>query len=477
MEVIRVFMDETPSETGLIIAGRAYFFDGEYERNKALATASFVELSLDDFTEEQVNRYLENYNYDGKVPKWLPSRPLLLGTLVARDLLDGVTQSRDSAQQEIIDPSVGWDILLEQISRREAGIDPNIDGETVRRVFERLATKARHAVEGLGPLEIEQLQNAFKEVCGYSADEQGMLLLQRLPGLGIDQEGEGTRKFIDQDLADACRAGDVALFIKNPYGFGLESHFVDIECPIQGVGIRVVSRRLGRETEAIGTFMPALRRAAEIPGTSVLLSDLIRVASDKGWGVETPVYIRGPVIPSIELTSDMADLSRVQFQECYFSLLEIDQEVPEERLPVFYDCYFAAVDGRVSQAGLPEKFFRECVFDRFAQTTRTNQKILELDLPMGTRVMLTVLRKLFKQRGGGRKENALYRGLDHRARRLVPDVLRLLRTEGIVSSYPTGSDTIWVPNRSHSARVGRIISAPIAMAREDILMIESKNID
>ena len=46
---------------------------------------------------------------------------------------------------------------------------------------------------------------------------------------------------------------------------------------------------------------------------------------------------------------------------------------------------------------------------------------------LGVRVCLTVLKKLYEQRGAGRKENALHRGLDGHARRLVPDVLQSFR--------------------------------------------------
>ena len=58
---------------------------------------------------------------------------------------------------------------------------------------------------------------AFAEICGYQPDEKGFILLQRLPGLGIDRAEEGTRVFLDEDLADTCKAGDVSLFMSDPF--------------------------------------------------------------------------------------------------------------------------------------------------------------------------------------------------------------------------------------------------------------------
>jgi hypothetical protein len=49
--------------------------------------------------------------------------------------------------------------------------------------------------------------------------------------------------------------------------------------------------------------------------------------------------------------------------------------------------------------------------------------------------LLTVLKKLDLQRGSARKENALFRGLDHHSCRLVPEVLNLLQHEGLALLY------------------------------------------
>ena len=121
------------------------------------------------------------------------------------------------------------------------------------------------------------------------------------------------------------------------------------------------------------------------------------------------------------------------------------------------------VDGRSSRADLPQDRFSDtCLFENFSDAPSTTAAIVAMDLPVGTRVMLSILKKIYVQSGAGRMESALVRGLDHNARRLVPDVLRLLQSERVIESYRRGglSTTIWVPDRTQRARVARIIESP-----------------
>ena len=94
------------------------------------------------------------------------------------------------------------------------------------------------AKAGWGPLSAEKIASAFLEVCGYQPDEKGFVLLQRLPGLGIDRSEEGTRTFIDEAFVDVCRAGDVLSYIADPYA-GMLDFFRGADCSIGGLGVGV----------------------------------------------------------------------------------------------------------------------------------------------------------------------------------------------------------------------------------------------
>jgi hypothetical protein len=198
MEVVRLFIKEQPNDAGIILAGRAHFFDSPRERKAAMyPNANFIELGLNEFNDEQIERYLTRRGLKGNVPDWMPSRPLLVGYLAASGVLTEAF-SDDNANRGTLaaDPAKGWDYILSRVCNREAEIEAGVDGATVRRILERLSTLARRSQSGLGPLTAEDIATAFQEICGYPADEKGSLLLQRLPGLGIDRGEEGTRMFL-----------------------------------------------------------------------------------------------------------------------------------------------------------------------------------------------------------------------------------------------------------------------------------------
>ncbi len=468
MEAVRRFVREHPLSSGIVVAGRAHFFDSEAERRRALELSEdFVEVSLTEFTDDQIRSYFERSGLVGSVPQWLPSRPLLVGYLAAKGLIGEISRHDPSVSP---DPAVGWDRLLNAVADREALIEAGIDGRTVRRILERLATKARSAEGGVGPLTADDVVTAFKDICGYNPDERGMVLLQRLPGLGIDRAEEGTRSFIDEDFADACRAGDLVEFIEQPYAISANT-FEEIECALMTLGVSVASVRLKALALSFKQINAAVARAVEF-GHQHLISDVCRIALELGCDIGIQVYVKDILIPDLELSCDNGGASRLCFQSCFFVSVGLDSDVSEDCLPRFQGCYIGELDGRISRSDLPVGAFDEdCVIDEFMATADTTDDILSLDLPLGTKVLLTILKKLFQRRGSGRRESALNRGLDHRSRRVVPEILKLLEANHVVIRYRKGETTIWLPDRRSTKRVGRIVSSPTAST--DPLVIAS----
>ncbi len=202
-ELIRSFQDATPPDVGLAVCGRSHFFDSPVEMQAALGLPSNAAiLSTSDFTDAQISQFLQQRGTtDTTVPAWLPSRPLLLGYLAAAGMLeDAGSVASDTT------PAAGWDLLLDKVCAREAKMEFGIDGSTVRNILERLATIARGTDDGVGPLDAASLRTAFTEVCLYEPDEGSYQLLQRLPGLGVQDPADGTRRFIDAALVDAARS-------------------------------------------------------------------------------------------------------------------------------------------------------------------------------------------------------------------------------------------------------------------------------
>lgn len=464
MQTVREFIRDQPHDAGVVLTGRAHFFDSEKERKSALGISSdFVELTLNEFSDEQIQRYLGKSGLKGKVPQWMPSRPLLVGYLTASGLLkDFLITNENESQAGGNDPARGWHMILDRICAREAEIEAGIDGQTIRRILERLATLTRASQTGLGPISRDQVVTAFSEICGYSPDEKGMLLLQRLPGLGIERADEGTRSFIDIDLADACRSGDVYAFITDPYTTN-PFLFRGAECGLGSLGVNIASIRMNENNFTSGKLNAAIKRAGAHEDLAFLLLDLSLITIESQFSLEVPVTIKGILIPHLDLDASLKDCSKLLFRDCYFSSIGIDPDLKAEYIPRFEACYFDEIDGRSSATDLPiGAFDKACVFSRFSESPDTTAAIGAMELPLGSRVLLTILKKVYLRSGSGRKENALHRGLDHHGRRLVTPILRLLQREGLLIAYNRGNldMPIWVPDRTQTARVASIVTSP-----------------
>ena len=346
------------------------------------------------------------------------------------------------------------------------------DGPTVRRILERLATRSRTTPDGLGSLNSHSIITAFHEICGYPPDDRGMLLLQRLPGLGIDQGESETRRFIDESFAETCRAGDLRAFIENPYDANIFPS--PLECAAGSLGVSVAAAKCRTSAFSNAKLTAAVERASTI-GNNYLAADIVCTALEAGNEIDSEVYIKDILIRELDLSASMPFMARVHFQDCLFSSLELDPDTNTTATPRFHQCFVSSLEGRVSEEDLPPGVFENCIFENFADGTNTTNQVLDLPISLGVRVLITVLRKLFERKGRGRRENALYRGLDYRAKRLVPEILQLLKSNGVAFTCRRGIDTIWLPDRSARARAGRIVSSP--SSRADPLIIAAGKLE
>ena len=457
MELIRKFM-RGPAGTGIMVAGRQHYFDSDKELTNALGLSrDSTRLQIDDFSEDQIREFLAKKGWIEGIPAWLPSRPLLLGYLCARDMLKEVIYVDQGSN-----PAVGWDELLELTANREAEIEAGVDGTAVRQIVENLATKARSRNDGMGSLSQDDILGSFQSVCGFAPDDRGLLLIQRLPGLGAAQSEDGSRDFIDSDLVDAARAGDICRYVEDPYSFKLESPGT-WQTTLDQLGIELSALLCQRYTFNEGKLRIALQLAGRDDEQGELCMDLIQITKELGFDSSgQPVSIRNVLIKDASFGDSTLDFSSVSFRDCLFQRLEIDISAEIAQLPRFHSCYVGTLDGRVSQLDLPAGVFDEnCLIDSFGESSHNTAAILALPLSTGAKVLLTVLKKLYLQPGAGRRQTALFRGLDHRARTLVPDVLDLLVRERLTVKSTVGEEAVWLPTRSESIRVRRLVSSPV----------------
>lgn len=468
MELVRTFIRETPPGVGFWLAGRAHFFDSDAELDQALGLGgAFRRLRLVEFSGERVVQFLGQLGWSDTIPEWLPTRPLLLAYLVGRGLL-----SPDQLSTGPVSPAAGWDNLLTRIAEREAEIEAGIDPSTVRRLIERVATAARTSVDGLGPLAADTVIDCFKSVCGYPPDDRGAVLLQRLPGLGIASSEDGSRGLIDRDYAEAARSGDVFRFIEDPYSVKLDCR--DWQATLGPLGSDIVAYRCQMSRVAQGKISAALLVAHEKQHGHTLAADILLAMLRIGGCAPLPrLYLREAILDCLVLDDTDCDLSAVEFQDCVISTLQLPPRIDGESLPCFKGCHVGVVQGRAGERDLPSGRFVDCTFEEFENAAQTTSAILDLPLPLSTKLLLTILRKLFAQSGSGRQESALFRGLDVRSREIVPGILDLLRRHGFVVRSRQGTVTVWLPARTSGVRTRALAMLASPSTSTDPLLRES----
>lgn len=470
MELIRHFIRDTPVSTGILVTGRAHFFDSDRELVTDLAIgANFTRVQLSEFSASQMSAFLKSMGWQDGIPEWLPTRPLLLAYLAGRGLLPATQHTG------IVSPAAGWNALLDRIAERESEIEGGIDPSTVRRLIEALATVARSTTDGMGPISAEAIIDAFKDVCGYAPDDRGAVLLQRLPGLGATSAEDGSRAFVDADYLEAARSGDVFRYVLDPYGTQLKTE--GWQSSLATLGSEVVAFRLKEGGYELGRASSALKTAAASSAANMLAADLMLVLVQLGTDYQGgQVFLKEVLMEELDLDELEVDLSRIEFQDSIVSRLRLPIDPKGIQLPLFRRCHFGRIEGRAGEKDLPPEKFVECTFDEFENAANTTNAILELALPLSTKVLLTILKKLFLQSGFGRKEAALFRGLDHRAQQVVPDVLDLLRRQGFAVRIRQGAETLWLPGKIGGVRKRAlsILSAPTSTS--DPLIAESNQI-
>lgn len=292
------------------------------------------------------------------------------------------------------------------------------------------------------------------------------MAIQRLPGLGIYRAEDESRCFVDAELADVCKGREVVQFLEAPFDMVKNTAWLNAmnacDRPISTVAINFVLRRLEISHDARGIIRQAVAflngrtdmACARGDVAVVLLSGDVHL--DIAFQVSEVNFGSSPV----EFHTGMLPLSNMQFSHCLFDQIILNTDVGSNSLPYFDSCMIEQIGGRVSSDDLPrDRIFHSCDIGGF-DSAATGSAIRAGKMSVGEKVLLITLRKLFVQSLSGRAENALYRGLDVDERRVVTEVLRLLKRHELAVEYSRSDGLIWLPVRKALTRVKRILSAP-----------------
>ena len=455
VEIVSRFNEQTPMSAPIMIAGRQNYFDDLAEAQAALGyVGSAQEFDLGGFEDKDIARFLKTKS--AAIPSWLPTRPLLLGYLANADVL------KSGAEPLAINPASGWDQILQRVCDREVRQiwGAGYDGREVRVFVERLATRARRVQDKRG-LDEKAIQEVFRIAFNRDTDIPAQLLAGRLPGLNSLPGRPGVREFVDFDFADAAASGDLKRYIQRPY---------DQSSPLENVGVALGD--LGRAmsihdvANADARVSHALSLSSQAADLSITSFDLLSILIDlqKSFNGDS-VTMKDTEFESIKCDADL-DFSKIVFSGCVIKNVELGRSPTgggDLKPPRFHNCAIGRIDGAVSAQDLPAEFLSgTTTVESYSAFAATNDAVVESALPAPVKVLLTVLRKLFMQRGTGRQYSALRRGLPAGLIKYVNPIIDAVKAEKFASDLNVDNRTILIPCRGAAAEALAIINGPNA---------------
>ena len=454
LQGVRDLVGTAPSVSGVLLCGRDHYFDSlsELAHTLGINGREFYTIRLGEFTEEQAAEFLKRRTRNTVLPSWLPRKPLILGYLAHQDLLDEVLA---------IDASRGfgfaWDAFLTLVCQREAEHERAVmEPVAIRRVLEGLACLVRGVPSGMRPITGFDLAQVYRAQTGSIAGEAVLMQLQRLPGLTPREQDPAGRSFVDTDMLAALQGGAVARAVIDN-----ASRLADTEWLIGLTrdGVRMAAHVLRTNGYKPMTVLATARTFSKQVGNKLvrqLVADLVEVVLGLSDEDEEIDFLGLEVKEACFVDLDLEDrvVRRLVIRECTIEELRVGPTLKQSTV-TFDGCLIGRVVGVPTKEGLPDALFRECVFDLFDDTS-TNAAVLRLPIPDALKVLMTVLRKLYLQAGGGRKLHGLRRGLPSgRMQSLVKRIVEILETEGLV----VVSQEVVHPVRKYTTRVHRILGA------------------
>ncbi|WP_124470237.1 hypothetical protein [Burkholderia ubonensis] len=168
--------------------------------------------------------------------------------------------------------------------------------------------------------------------------------------------------------------------------------------------------------------------------------------------------------------------SNIAFSDCIIELASFDNcLVDASSLVTVSKTEIVRATGLSSASALPN-WVQDCKL--YAADNISNaSRIKGSRLPPAQKLFLAIIHKIFFQRGGGRKENSLYKGGfgQNFDKKLIDKILSMLVSKGLVEKSKDVSGFIYNPKREYTSRM-KAIRDQLALSK-DPLWIELETLD
>lgn len=455
---VRDFTQKAPIGAGIFICGRDHYFDTDSELLTSLGMGArpCLIVRLEEFSDAHANDFLKKNGVATPLPDWLPRKPLILAYLLRHNLYSDVLSIESSRGF-----GHAWDEFLTRICERESQLESSsMDPTTIRAVLERLAESVRSKSSGTGPVTGVDLAEAYFAETGQAAGEGVLAQLQRLPGLTQRDSEPGNRSFVDFDMLGALQGSAFARRV-------LTAFQGPVPMPLDELGEKAVSMAThalannGATPEIlIGVAEQLAARASRDTASAQLIADCVIVALRMAIDLEREeldfrgLSVSGGTVGRLPL--DEIHIRRLSFTSSLIHELALGSLDSADGIRLS-DCFISKVCGVTARAGLPAGLVDDASEIEAFDSMATNSAVLKSDLPANLKALVTVLRKLYRQPGSGRKVGAFSRGITKpEVARLIEPVLDLLQQHRFITVF----NSVVQPIRKQSPRVDRILMAP-----------------
>lgn len=434
---------------GTLITGREHYFPNSEEMFSALGmnkSNTILLRSKNEFSDTELLEYFRNRDIEVDIPEWLPRRPLICQTI--SDLAaDQFAMMFGEEGDEI----AFWNHFIKVLCARDASIHVSFDPETIFRIFSHLARLTRSKSANVGPISLAELQSAFEAATGAAPVEEASIMLQRLPSLGRVNPESNDRQFVDVYILDGLRAKDIVNAC-----VATESEFAGVSTakwvnPLDDLGQRVLAAddQLGDKAKL------NFAKKSSANGNIVFASDIVGSLTRKnrsGFDFENFDIENGEFLL---LSLDERPISNIRIRNSYIG--ELSLPALECKNVSLDDCITPRVTGVSSERALPAWIRRLTAeeFDSVASVSR----IRKIGLAPSHEILTTIIRKTFFQKGAGRKEEALLRGLGKLAtKNTSTKIINTMIRHGLLTTFKGEEGTVYSPVRTHTARMQAILN-------------------
>lgn len=375
--------------SGILIAGREHYFSTDSEMLECLGIQQSEALILkcpDEFTEQELKEYLQSNSGLVSVPEWMPRKPLIC-QLLSRLSADEITQLEGASEGELN----FFESVFDSICARETKINPAIFKDTLKDILLTLAQRTRAKPKTAELISTDEINQAFFDVTGSAPIDESAQLLQRLPYLGRTGTGGTDRMFIDDYAKDGLRGIALAKSV-------LTSDREIPNCtwiqPIGELGLRFFSKNSGLTGDTEKYIKNCQNRTNKQVGCDYVAAKLL---TEHGNVDFHGLSLSDGAISSLQFidsTTSNLQLLNIEIEELTIENAEFhDVEIN--------NCTIETLKGLSDLKALSDTF-KNCAFNKCEAAT-SSARISELNLTNSQKTLLSIIKKLFFQKGAGRK--------------------------------------------------------------------------